>query len=273
MRYSLQYILERRYDPSRSAERKMSERFVILNASLKILSPYPAYTFLNMGITADAVTYTSIFFIICSAGFFLTGLPTAGILMLLLFLLLDSVDGDMARVSGPSKYGGTLDSLGADFFYGLIPLSLGYFLLQNQITLWVFTSAFLFLCAALVSIVFIIARIINIKTLRVLVGNNATLEEVKDTAFADKKSTRARFLSRMSAMYRHVLIRGNFFSEPGMTFWFSFFVLAGLYKALGAYLIVSLGYGAGLLVINLTKIYFVFRSLSRQMSKSNSALV
>ena len=90
-----------------------------------------AWLFLRLGFTANQVTILSIMFngvaaYLVSRGEF--ALLLAGALMFHLALLLDSVDGNMARVMGRlSPLGGFLDSVAADLFYVafFVPLTLG----------------------------------------------------------------------------------------------------------------------------------------------------
>src|SRR3989338_6608641 len=128
MKYSLKQILTTRYDPNSPRSRKIEERLIPINAIGKILSPYPTYFYLNLGLRPDHVTFISFLFIAAGAYFFIVGKPIAAVISLLLFILHDSADGDMARVSGGTSYGALIDSFGADIFYSIVPISVGYYL-------------------------------------------------------------------------------------------------------------------------------------------------
>ena len=95
MRYTLKNIFDKRLGGEGMSARP-SELFVPINFLGKIISPYPAFLFLNLGIRPDWVTFFSISCIIVSASFFIVGHPVSGVIALLCFFMLDSVDGDMA---------------------------------------------------------------------------------------------------------------------------------------------------------------------------------
>src|SRR3989339_1601711 len=116
MKYTYRYVIENRYDKNANQARKLGDKYVMMTVISKALSPVPVYVFLNLGLHPDTITLASLFFIILSFVSFILGGAVWGIIFMLCFALLDSVDGDMARCVGPTKYGGVFDSFGADLF-------------------------------------------------------------------------------------------------------------------------------------------------------------
>ncbi|MAG12548.1 hypothetical protein CL630_01920 [bacterium] len=264
MRYTFKQIFATRYDPTRSRARRLAERFVPINIITKTLSPYSAFVFLNLGISADVVTFLSLGAIFAGAILFIVGYPIAGIVAIFIFGVLDSTDGDVARVSGRTKYGGTLDSLGADFFYALIPSSVGYFLFLQGVTLGVLSSQDIFTVAVFGSLSFLLYRIINIKRLKFLISYNKQDTTVASDIFDSQKNRTANFIFRIVKLYRHVLVKDNFFSEPGLILWFSLFIFFEQWKFLAWYFVILLLYNFGFLVLNFIKMYLTFLAIEKE---------
>jgi len=257
--YTLKEIHEKRFDPKRNRMRIISERYVVLNAIGKFVSPYPTYLFLNLGLTPDMITFVSIGFIIASAGFFLTEHAVIASSGLLCFLLCDSVDGDMARVRGYTRYGGIIDSYGADFFYALIPSSIGFFLYSQGTTTATFSPEVTLVIAVLVSLTFMLYRMINIKLVGFLEREGVM---VKGDVFSDINSegtfSALSAARRMVKLFRHEAVKGNFFAEPGLVLWFSIGMFVGAYTALAWYLTALLFYNLGWLAITFVRSYVTF---------------
>lgn len=262
MRYPLRHILERRFDPNRSEARKISERYVILNFLLKLVSAYPSWLFLNLGIHPDWVTLASLGFIVGGAASFILGYPVLGVVLILVFILLDSVDGDMARAKGPTVYGGTLDSFGADFFYALVPVSVGFFLMEEGIAVGGLSPERVFLAAVLVSLSFMLYRMVNMKVLRFTESRSRVSAEGHVGSPVAETRAKFPFLSFLFGLYRHEIVKGNFFAEPGMVFWFSVLTVSQAYAALAWYLLAILAYNAVILGLQMTKALIAFRSFS-----------
>ncbi|MCH7843548.1 MAG: CDP-alcohol phosphatidyltransferase family protein [Chloroflexi bacterium] len=175
------------------------------------------------------------FFIFVGAYFFITGDATLAVISLLLFFIHDSVDGDMARVSGGTSYGALMDSFGADFFYSLIPVSVGYFLYSIGTTVGPIAPSYVLLIGALTSISFLFYRLLNTKILTFFWDKKGGKE--KTSVFDDESeltSPRGIFF-RLAKLYRHTLIKGNFFAEPGMITWITIFVFLEQWEILGGY--------------------------------------
>lgn len=262
--YTLQEIRAKRFDPNRSRARIVSERYVILNAVGKLISPYPTYLFLNLGLTPDMITFVSIGFIFASAGFFLAGQSIAAGIGLLCFLLCDSVDGDMARVRGSTRYGGVIDSYGADFFYALIPSSIGFFLFSRGMVGAAFSDETTLIIAVSVSLTFMLYRSINIKLVGFLEREGVTM---KGDAFSginsQKKLSVLAGAERVVKLFRHEAVKGNFFAEPGLVLWFSLGMFTGAYVALAWYLAALLFYNLAWLIIMLVRSYVTFLRVER----------
>ena len=261
MKFTLRYIFENRYDINRNRERKLTERFIPFNVLVKFLSPYPTWLFLNLGIHPDYITFLSLGAIIIGAVLLVVGYPLAGASAFLIFGLLDSVDGDMARCqTKKTAYGGILDSFGADFFYSLAPFSIGFFLFFQNVSVLSFTPAMLFLAGSLTSLTFILYRLINAK-----VNNfkNTQIDTKQNPNEVAKEKIKSSFLRMIFRLYRHVLIRGNFFAEAGMIFWFFVLILFRQYNVLALYLVVILMYNLLYLFMNLIGSYIYFIRVER----------
>ncbi len=262
--YTLKEIREKRFDPKRSRARIISERYVVLNAIGKLVSPYPTYAFLNLGLTPDVITLVSIGFIIASAGFFLAGQSVLAAIGLLCFLLCDSVDGDMARVRGSTRYGGVIDSYGADFFYALIPSSIGFFLFSRGTTIAAFSPEVVLMIAVSVSLTFTLYRSINIKLVGFLEREGAI---TKGDAFSgmnsEGKFSVSLWARKVVKLFRHEVVKGNFFSEPGLVLWFSLGMFTGAYAALAWYLVALLFYNLVWLLITLVRSYITFLHIEK----------
>lgn len=256
MRYTLQYINETKFDQHRNRERRLAENFIPLNWLGKKISSYPVYVFLNLGIHPDVITFTSMLVILVGAYFVITGSLLLGTIFWLIFLLFDSVDGDMARCIGPTSYGGIIDSFGADFFYAFAPTAVSYYLFSIDFSLGFISAQHFVLIGALISILFLLYRLVNAKLYNF--SNNKVSDQKYSQVIKEKISE--GFFIKMIRLYRHVLIKGNFFSEPGMIFWFFIFAFFQLYPLLGVYLIMILSYNIGYLLINLLSAYTYFRS-------------
>lgn len=258
MRITFQQVKERRFAKNRTRERMWSERYVPLNVLGKLIAPYPAYVLLNLGVHPDAVTMVSLACILFSAASFVVGHPATGVALLLVFILCDSVDGDMARCAGPSSYGGVFDSFGADFFYGSIPVAIGYFLFSYGVTVGGFSPHFIFGTGILVSITFLLYRLIKVKM--VSFAEYIEHREGKKQVVGNvvRETVNIGLLHRLISLYRHVLIRANFFGEPGMVFWITVLVFWGRYEWLAAYLMVLCLYNLGTLLLQFVTTYMYF---------------
>ncbi len=260
MKYTYKYIVENRYDPNAHKARKIGDKYVLMTAISKALSPVPVYIFLNLGIHPDTITLISLLFILIGSGAFVVGLPLLGILFYLLFALFDSVDGDMARCAGPTSYGSVLDSFGADLFYACSPIAVSFYLFSKEIAILNMESSFLLLVGAFISATFMVYRLINAKVYKFM--SNAS-NGSSDYTQGAKKKIRSGVLKSIVKVYRHVLVRGNFFAEPGMLFWFSILTIFKAHEVLAWYLLGILIYNIGYLSMNFFGTYIFFKTLRK----------
>lgn len=265
MKYTLQYINETKFDQNRNRERRLSEIFIPLNWLGKKVSSYPAYVFLNLGIHADVITFMSILVILLGAYFVITSSLLLGAIFWLIFFLFDSVDGDVARCMGPTSYGGIIDSFGADFFYAFAPMSVSYYLFSIDFSLGFISAQYFVLIGALISILFLLYRLVNAKLYNF--SNNKVGDQKYGQVIKEKLSE--GLFVKIIRLYRHVLVKGNFFSEPGMILWFFIFAFFQLYQLLAIYLIIILAYNIGYLLINLVSSYTYFRGYEIRRKEQN----
>lgn len=261
MKYSLRYILDVRRTLDQSAERKIANRLVILSAITKFLSPVPTWIFLNVGIKPDWVTFASIFALIVGAFLFIAGQVVWGVVAILCFALLDSVDGDMARCVGTTSYGATLDSFGADFFYGFIPPALGYHLYSIGVAVPPLIPEHIFVISVFVSVTLLLYRIIKTKHLFFLAGKHIQgggEYKLTHAGSRDLGSVLKKAVFDLIKFSRSMIIRNNFFAEPGMLLFFSGFSLLGWWKVLALYLIILLFYNIAFLIQNFAHAYISF---------------
>jgi len=236
----------------------MEERYVLMSVITKALSPLPTYIFLNLGLHPDTVTLASLIFVILGSIAIILGYPIIGICGYLIFALLDSVDGDMARIIGPSSYGSILDSFGADLFYTCSSVSIAYYLYFQDTSVWLIKPPLLLLIGALVSLTFILYRLINAKIYNFL---NNQGEKVKNYTEVAKDKIKYNSIKKIISLCRHTVVKGNFFSEAGMLFWFTLLIVLGENAILGYYLILLLLYNLGYLLTNFIGTYLFFKSL------------
>src|SRR3989344_1052809 len=264
MKYSLKQIFATRFDPNRPRSRKIEERLIPINAIGKILSPYPTYFYLNLGLKPDHVTFISFIFIAAGAYFFITGNPTAAVVSLLLFILHDSADGDMARVSGKTSYGALMDSFGAAIFYAVIPVSVGYFLYATGTFVFSIGPSYLFLFSAFTSVSFLFYRLLNTKILTFFLDNKGGKEKTSINDDVSETTSVKELFTRLAKLYHRTFIKGNFFAEPGIVTWLTILVFFEQWQFLGLYLILILLYNLGYLVPNFIRMYFYFLRYENQ---------
>jgi|SRR3989344_1711869 len=258
MKYSLHKIYATRYDPNRPRSRKIEERLIPINALGKLLSPYPTYLYLNLGLKPDHVTFLSFIFIFASAYFFVVGNATAAVVSLLLFILHDSADGDMARVSGATSYGALMDSFGADIFYSIVPISVGYYLYSIDTFVFGLSPSVVLLLAGLTSISFLFYRLMNTKILTFFWDKKSGKEKTSVYYDASETDSLKGFFVSLAKLYHHTFIKGNFFAEPGIITWLTIFVFFEKWEILGGYIVLILLYNLGYIVPNFVRVYLSF---------------
>ena len=267
MKYSFKHIFATRKTLGTSQTRILENKFIPINRIGKLLSPYPTWFYLNLGLKPDHVTFISFVFIIGSAYFFILGNTFLASISLLLFAIHDSVDGDMARVSGGTSYGALIDSFGADIFYSLIPVSVGYYLYSIGIAVGSISPSYVLLMSAFTSLSFLFYRLMNTKILSFFWDKGG---KGKTSIFNDTEETVSQTgsLVRLAKLYRHPLVRGNFFAEPGIITWITVLVFFEKWEWLGAYLVLILLYNLGYLVPNFIRIYFSFLKYEKETNRA-----
>lgn len=260
MKYSFQYVLANRKGPNQTREKFIADNYVIMSRISKSVSSVPAWVFLNLGVRPDTVTIISILFIILSAAFFVVGAPLLAVLAYLVFAIFDSTDGDMARIVGPTKYGGVMDSFGADFFYALIPASMGYYLFREEVSTTIVGHEQILLIGFLVSATFLLYRMINTKTVSFQrsLGGSARLPG-EESFVGAKESSLKVIIWKIVKWYRNDVFRNNFFAEPGLILWPAVFIIIGKFDYLVFYLTLLLAYNIGYLITTFIKTYRIFR--------------
>lgn len=258
MRFSYQFVLNTRYDQNANKARKLGDKYVLLTRIAKALSPFPVFLFLNLGLHPDIITLISLVFIFFSAASFVLGWGILAVIFMFCFAMFDSIDGDMARCIGPTKYGGVFDSFGADLFYALIPIGVGYYLFANGVTAAGINSIQILLMSVLISISFLLYRLVNVKVLNFRHGLESRNENHSQVA---KDALNSKGLTHVLELYRHVLVRGNFFAEPGLIFWFSILILCQAHFILVWYLVAVLLYNLGFLAMNFVGTFVFFKNI------------
>ena len=129
------------------------------------------------------------------------------------FVVLDSLDGDLARITPKkTKYGNTLDSFGADIFYFLFPLTVGFYLYKySEFNFILFFKEDILIISVILSFSLTAYRTIGLKRY-ILSLENRKKKNVKIKQF----SKSILFFKKFYDLYDNEIIRGNFFSEPGI---------------------------------------------------------
>ena len=108
---------------------RIENTFGLLERILNFITPPIAHVLNKFNISADLVTIISFVFIASGSVFFLQGNSLLGSINWLIVGLLDSLDGDLARLrKKETLYGNTLDSFGSDIFYFTFPFVIGFYL-------------------------------------------------------------------------------------------------------------------------------------------------
>ncbi|MFW5634125.1 MAG: CDP-alcohol phosphatidyltransferase family protein [Erythrobacter sp.] len=96
----------------------------------------------RLGVTANALTIAGLALGLAGAGAIASGAIGAGLALILANRLIDGLDGAVARVRGPTAFGGYLDIV-ADFaFYVSVPLGFGVLADANTLPALVLVASF-----------------------------------------------------------------------------------------------------------------------------------
>jgi len=229
-----------------SKKRLISENYVLLNIIIKKITPFFAYPLHRIGISADLITIFSFITIIFASASFLLGHSNMGCFSILLFGFLDSLDGDLARLNkSKTLHGQTLDTLGADLFYILIPFSITIFLYNQNLENYFLEKETVIIVGFLISFLLTFNRLLGLRNY-ILFFNSKFLTPKKKN-YKKKFS----FFRSFFSYYENEFLRGNFFSEPGFILNFSILIFINAFQLLYYYLFIILIY----LFINFIKLF------------------
>jgi phosphatidylglycerophosphate synthase len=229
------------YDKTRmknpSIKRKISENYVVQNIIIKKITPFFAYPLHKIGISADSITIFSFITIIFAGVFFVLGHGNMGCFFILLFGFLDSLDGDMARLNkSKTLHGETLDTLGADLFYIIIPFSITFFLYNQNLENYFLKKETIIIVGFLISFLLTFNRVLALRNY-ILFFNSKSLVKKKKSYKKKFSFTKSFFL-----YFENECLRGNFFSEPGFILNFSILIFINSFQFLYYYFLVILFY-------------------------------
>ena len=141
--------------------------------------------------------------------------------LILIGCILDSIDGDMVRLSNKKNfYGEILDSFGADIFYFFCPVSIGFYLFKNSTNFELYFDPNNLLIISFLTTFFIIfTRYMGSKRFIL-----SLIEPNRNSKFyKNKDNNRLQKIKSNVSILENVIIRKNFFAEPGMIL--NFFIL------------------------------------------------
>ena len=108
------------------------------------------------------------------------------------------------------KYGSTIDSFGADIFYLTIPFGIAFYIFFYEKNLsYVMDINFILIFDFLISSLIIFYRLISLRNFKVFLGSKKITSN-KNQIKSNKK------LRAFNLFFKNEIIRGNFFSEPGL---------------------------------------------------------
>ena len=136
-------------------------------------------------------------------------------------------------------YGETLDSFGADIFYFFTPTTIGYYLFLNESSLNInYNPNYLLIIGFLITFFIIFTRYMGSK--RYILKFLAKDQNSK--FYLNKKINKYKKAKSITSLFENVIIRKNFFAEPGMILnYFILFYIDNL-KYLEIYLIIMFIY-------------------------------
>ena len=119
-----------------SKKRDLSNRFVVWNILIKFITFLPAHALVKLKISPDLITLLSLFFIPIGCYLVLIEYTLLGATCWVVFGALDSLDGDMARLSKEKLFmEKLLIPFGADIFYFLTPMTIRFYLFNYNLGL------------------------------------------------------------------------------------------------------------------------------------------
>lgn len=157
MKYSFKYII----DSLPSTKNSKSSWWVKL--WVRKVSFLFTYIFINLGWSSNAVSYLSIFVSIAACVFFALGIDWATISAIVLinfWLVLDCVDGNIARCKKQKKlYGEFIDAMSGYFTVAFVYLAISIAAF-HQPDSWIGGNVWIIVCGAIASVSDILARLI-----------------------------------------------------------------------------------------------------------------
>tara|TARA_Y100000816_G_scaffold292631_1_gene289355 strand:+ start:14100 stop:14885 length:786 start_codon:yes stop_codon:yes gene_type:complete len=238
-----------------SSKTKIENTFGLLERFLNLITPPIAYYLNRLNISADLITLISFGFIGLGAFFFLSGNSILGSINWFIFGLLDSLDGDLARLRKKTLYGTTLDSFGADIFYFTFPFVIGFYLFIYTNHNYIFYSNFDILIISFITSFSLTGyRIIGSKRY-ILFLKEKKLKKIKPGE---------QFLS-IKKVYNKIdneIIRINLFGEPGIILNFLLIALFQKNSFFYYYLILISFYSSIRLFVSIIATYISFRKMN-----------
>ena len=143
---------------------------------------------------------------------------------------------NLARLNkSKTLHGQTLDTIGADLFYILIPFSISFYLYDQNLKYYYFDKEIIII-GFLISSLLIFNRLFGLRN-NILFLTSKTLSKKKINY--KRKFT---IINLFFLYYENEFIRGNFFSEPGFILNFSILIFIDAFKILYFYLFIILIY-------------------------------
>lgn len=217
----LKRLVEIKSKCKKDKSHRMSTDFVVWNVMVKFVSFIPAYLLNKKKISPDIITLISFIFIPLGSYFIINNEVIFGSSCWIIFGILDSIDGDMVRLSNRKNfYGEILDSFGADIFYFFCPITIGYYLFVNSSNFEIyFNSNSLLIISYFTTFFIIFTRYMGSK--RYILS---LIEPKRNSKFyKNKNNNRFKKIKSNISFLEHVIIRKNLFAEPGMIL--NFFIL------------------------------------------------
>lgn len=230
-------------------DRFVMNKYVIMNIIIKYITFLPAYYLNKKKISPDTITILSYLPIIISSIFFIINDVMLACMFMTIALILDSLDGDLARLKKTkTEHGHTIDVIGADIFYFFIPISICYNLSEYQNINYVFfyDEKKLILIGFLITVCLIFYRLIGVRNYVLLIQNKNIVK---------KKNIIKKKFSSTFLIFKYLendIIRGNFFSEPGFTLNFLLLFFLKQFQFIYYYLIIILMYHS----LRFSKLFF-----------------
>jgi phosphatidylglycerophosphate synthase len=112
----------------------------------------------SSGISANALTLVGALVGLGAAASISQRQFTAGLALILLNRIFDGIDGAVARINGPTEWGGYLDTLADFLFYVSVPVAFGWASAANQIPALLLVASFTLTAVSFLGFAAIAAR-------------------------------------------------------------------------------------------------------------------